>query len=85
MISALVGLGFIISIPAIWTLIFGQVTELPFGAEEPFQMISNLLHDVFEIVPLLEAPVDMFIAVIGIQFIIYTVTFVMWLINLIRG
>lgn len=85
MTNFVTGFLFIIIFVPIWSLIFGTVSVLPFDLEIPTQLVSNVLHSSFSIIPLIEAPYNAFLNLVSFQFTLWLLYCVVVVIRLIRG
>jgi len=64
---------------------FGVVDTLPFGMQPALQTFSDLLHTAYQVIPLLETPLELFIWAMFTMISLTTIKTALWVIQLIRG
>jgi len=73
-------------LPAIvlgWTLLIGgPVTEMPFGLEEPLQLVADILATIISTLPWMEPVIWVFMMGLQVKLMFIAVNIIQWLTNI---
>lgn len=85
MISIAVGFGFLALVTLYWTAVYGTVTQLPWGMQEPFQTFMDNVNILRNMMPWMDElwKFIVYILIFEVAFFVYTKV---WsIVKLIRG
>jgi len=85
MINFAIGFGFVALITAFWTGIYGQVTSLPWGLQEPMVFFMEHINTIRNIMPWMDTIWTVFTIALIVKVSLFTLDKIMWVISLIRG
>jgi len=67
---------------AAYSLIVDPVTTFPTGMEEAAQYFSTTIHTITTVIPWAEVPFELMMWALGIQTVLFTISIVRWIIEL---
>jgi len=85
MINFIVGLGFIGVLTVFWTAIYGTVTSLPFGMQEPMEFFMGIINTIRNLMPWMDTIWTIFVYALIFETSLFFLKGLFTVIKLVRG